>query len=167
MGIFGRKANELGRRIGAKLGGAELRLNPQETHCFLSHAWSKDEQDRDTHARVSKINRWLNDKWIDTWFDEKDLHDDITRAMTSGIDNTKCVVVFITKRYIEKVNGTNPNDNCKREFEYAERTKGVDKLVSVVFEPAAREPARGSARESSLPTGREWEARLQARRAVA
>ena len=32
-------------------------------------------------------------------------------------------------------------------------------------EPAAREPARGSARESSLPTGGEWEARLQARRA--
>ena len=32
-------------------------------------------------------------------------------------------------------------------------------------EPAAHEPERGSAREPSLPTGREWEARLQARRA--
>tara|TARA_B100000768_G_C11063016_1_gene283293 strand:- start:234 stop:338 length:105 start_codon:yes stop_codon:yes gene_type:complete len=29
-------------------------------------------------------------------------------------------------------------DQCKKEFEYAERTKGADKLISVVMEPSVR-----------------------------
>ncbi|EOD37631.1 hypothetical protein EMIHUDRAFT_109667 [Emiliania huxleyi CCMP1516] len=59
------------------------------------------------------------------------------------------------------------------KYDRATVSKFVDKLYAggaldefhCRAEPAAREPARGSARESSLPTGREWEARLQARRA--
>lgn len=31
-------------------------------------------------------------------------------------------------------------DTCKKEFEYAERTKGADKLVPVVIDPAVRNP---------------------------
>ena len=39
----------------------------------------------------------------------------INKQMTSGIDNSAVVVVFITSRYIAKVNGDGPNgedDNC-------------------------------------------------------
>ena len=40
------------------------------------------------------------------------------------------MVVFVTQNYLEKVGGVNgPQDQCKKEFEYAERTKGADKLI--------------------------------------
>ena len=38
-------------------------------------------------------------------------------------------MVFVSQNYLEKVGGVNgPQDQCKKEFEYAERTKGADKL---------------------------------------
>lgn len=54
--------------------------------------------------------------------------------MASGIDNAQCVVVFITKRYVDKVGGTNPEDNCQLEFNYAARRKGANKMIGVVME---------------------------------
>lgn len=54
--------------------------------------------------------------------------------MASGIDNSQCVVVFITKRYVDKVGGTNPEDNCQLEFNYAARRKGANKMIGVVME---------------------------------
>ena len=50
-------------------------------------------------------------------------------------------VCFITKRYLEKAWGQGPNgddDNCKFEFDYACRRKGVAKMVTVVMEPGCR-----------------------------
>ena len=44
--------------------------------------------------------------------------------MCRGIDNAKVVLVFITKRYCDKVGGDNEGDNCKLEFNYAVRRKG-------------------------------------------
>lgn len=66
-------------------------------------------------------------------------------------------------------------DNCKREFEYAERTKGADRLLSVVMEPAVRDTRAwrggvgmvlGSRPFIDLMSGEEgsgeWEAGVQA-----
>jgi hypothetical protein len=39
--------------------------------------------------------------------------------MCNGIDNSKCVVVFITEIYQSKVTGENEYDNCQFEFNYA------------------------------------------------
>eukprot|EP00966_Prymnesium_polylepis_P044520 1032005-Prymnesium_polylepis.1 len=47
------------------------------------------------------------------------------------------VVVFITRRYMTKVSGKGPNgmnDNCKFEFDYALRRKGVERMIPVVME---------------------------------
>ena len=43
---------------------------------------------------------------------------DVNQQMTDGIDDSACVVVFVTSRYISKAGGKGPNgedDNCKFE----------------------------------------------------
>ena len=61
--------------------------------------------------------------------------------MASGIDHAKCVVVFVTKRYIDKVyqegGAGGVVDNCQREFNYAVGRK-PDKLIAVVMEDACK-----------------------------
>lgn len=58
--------------------------------------------------------------------------------MVAGIDNAQCVVVFITKRYTEKVAGDNAEDNCQLEFNYAALRKTATRMVSVVMEERMR-----------------------------
>ena len=43
--------------------------------------------------------------------------------MTEGIDNAMSVVVFVTRRYSDKVAWKNSRGNCKLEFNYATNTK--------------------------------------------
>lgn len=58
--------------------------------------------------------------------------------MVAGIDNAQCVVVFITKRYTEKVAGDNAEDNCQLEFNYAALRKTATRMISVVMEERMR-----------------------------
>mmetsp|Transcript_29549 Transcript_29549/g.42190 ORF Transcript_29549/g.42190 Transcript_29549/m.42190 type:complete len:129 (-) Transcript_29549:335-721(-) len=67
------------------------------------------------------------------------MNGDVHRKMQEGINNCKCVVVFITSRYMKKVASEDALDNCKLEFEYAARKKGRNKMVSVVMEPEVRD----------------------------
>ena len=54
--------------------------------------------------------------------------------MVSGINNSQCVIVFVTKKYTEKVSGNNAEDNCQLEFNYAARTKTANHMIPVVME---------------------------------
>ena len=57
--------------------------------------------------------------------------------MSSGIDQSKLVIVFITKTYIDKAVGRGykkDNYNCYLEFNYAASRKGGSKLIAVVME---------------------------------
>jgi len=54
--------------------------------------------------------------------------------MANGIDNSSCILVFITKKYMDKVNGDNEEDNCKLEFNYASRHKTACKMIPIVME---------------------------------
>ena len=87
------------------------------------------------HDKVSVINKALQKRGLNTWFDEDRMEaDSIDDQMTSGIDNTEVVLVFITERYIGKVGGSNLGDNCKKEFNYAQlHQKG---MIAVVMEEA-------------------------------
>ena len=58
--------------------------------------------------------------------------------MTRGIDNAQCTVVFVTQRYMNKVDGDDPNDNCQLEFNYATNRKSANKMVAVVMEERMR-----------------------------
>ena len=104
------------------------------THVFLSHDWGKDELGRDNHERVSLINKALLNVGYKTWFDDEKLVGNIDEKIAQGIDQTEGVIVFITRKYLEKVNGTNDKDNCRKEFMYASITKARSKMIAVVME---------------------------------
>ena len=46
------------------------------------------------------------------------MQDDVVIQMTRGIDESACIIVFVTKAYIDKVNSGNDADNCFKEFMY-------------------------------------------------
>eukprot|EP00290_Baffinella_frigidus_P005559 CAMPEP_0180116170 /NCGR_PEP_ID=MMETSP0986-20121125/218_1 /TAXON_ID=697907 /ORGANISM="non described non described, Strain CCMP2293" /LENGTH=292 /DNA_ID=CAMNT_0022054911 /DNA_START=199 /DNA_END=1077 /DNA_ORIENTATION=- len=114
------------------------------TQIFLTHDWADDELGRSNHARVKHVYLRLKAMGITAWFDEEEMRGDINGKMAEGIDNAKTVGVFVTKRYIDKASGkgdAGANDNCKFEFDYALRQKGVDKIIVLVMEPRCRTTA--------------------------
>jgi hypothetical protein len=93
----------------------ETVLNLQlKTDVFLAHDWGIDEFGRVNHERVAAINKELKSMGIVTWFDSDKMTGEIVYQMASGIDNAAVVIVFITQRYMNKVNGSNANDNCRK-----------------------------------------------------
>ncbi len=114
---------------------------------FLTHTWNFDEVGRDTHARVKAFNEALQRRGIRTWFDDDRMRGNIYNQMTRGIDHSATMVVFITKKYVEKVAGRGPNgnnDNCKFEFEYGLNHKTVDNMIPVVMETRLPRNWKGS-----------------------
>ena len=109
------------------------------TDVFLSHNWGRDESDRNNHYRVSLINRELKRRGYKTWFDEDEMAGNIAERMSEGIEQTKAVIIFLTRKYYEKVNGKNALDNCKREFIYAVQRKTPAKILVVVMEECMRD----------------------------
>ena len=85
---------------------------------FLTHNWGKKEDGFANHKRVSEVNKLLKDKNYDCWFDEVAMTGDVSKAMQQGIDNSDCVIIFLTKVYLEKINSVNLADNCFLEFKY-------------------------------------------------
>ena len=104
------------------------------SHVFLSHNWGKDDSGRDNHYRVSLINKELKKIGYQTWFDADRMTGDIVKQMSQGIEETKGVLVFITRQYLDKVTGEDASDNCKLEFEYATRNKTSSKMIAVIME---------------------------------
>ena len=104
------------------------------TDIFLSHNWGRDKLGRNNHDRVSTINKELKNLGYRTWFDEERIKGEIVNRMADGIERTQCVIVFITKKYLDKVTGERANDNCRLEFDYAARTKSSSKMIAVVME---------------------------------
>jgi hypothetical protein len=118
---------------------AELKL---KTDVFLTHDWGIDELGRATHDRVAVINKELKSLGFVTWFDSDKMTGDVVDHMVSGIDNTSVIVVFVTQRYMSKVNGSNANDNCRKEFKYATDTKSSLNMIPVVMEPRMKDIRR-------------------------
>jgi len=107
-----------------------------QSDCFLSHNWGENHIN---HQRVHTINIELQKRGLKTWFDENKIDGNIRYKMAEGIDNTKCVVVFVTKEYRDKVNGLDMKDNCKYEFSYAMNQLGSQNMISVVMESEMKE----------------------------
>jgi hypothetical protein len=115
---------------------AELKL---KTDVFLTHDWGIDELVRVNHDRVAAINKELKSLGFATWFDSEKMTGEIFYQMASGIDNASVVIVFVTQRYMQKVNGSNANDNCRMEFNYAIQKKSSSKMIPVVMEPRMKD----------------------------
>jgi GTPase SAR1 family protein len=106
------------------------------TDVFLSHDWGKD--NTINHEKVKMINEALQKKGLITWFDEEKMKGDLIDRMTEGIEKTKCVLVFVTENYRNKVNGLEKRDNCCIEFSHATFQKGPQKMISIVMEKEMR-----------------------------
>jgi hypothetical protein len=105
------------------------------TDVFLAHDWGLDELERQNHNRVAAVNKALKSLGFGTWFDSEKMTGDVVDQMVRGIDNSSVVIVFVTQRYMNKVNGLDANDNCRKEFKYACHTKSSTKMIPVVMEP--------------------------------
>ena len=103
------------------------------TDAFLSHNWGEDESGRDNHQRVTIINKELKAQGYKTWFDEEKISGNIDMKMAQGIAQAKGVIVFLTRKYLNKVNGNDARDNCQKEFMYATRTQTRTRIVAVVM----------------------------------
>ena len=88
----------------------KLPYEQKVTDVFLSHDWGRGCLN---HNKVKIINDGLKKYGIKTWFDEEKMTDSIRDAMIDGIEHTNCCVIFITPNYYDKVNSSNPMDNCK------------------------------------------------------
>ncbi|KAF0699425.1 Aste57867_10009 [Aphanomyces stellatus] len=114
---------------------ALLKAFADMTDVFLTHDWGTDGS---THRKVIGINQLLQARGITTWFDEEKMEGNVKRQMTNGIDNARVIVVFVTQRYIDKVGGTNAEDNCQLEFNYAARRKTASRMIPVLIDPSPK-----------------------------
>lgn len=112
---------------------------PSKYDVFLTHDWGKDELGRNNHGRVSRLNTYLKDKGLVTWFDEDRMEGDIRFKMADGIENSKYVVVCVTERYLGKISGSDPRDNCNFEFWQAFDLLGTGRMIPVVMEARMRD----------------------------
>ena len=86
--------------------------------CFLTHDWGDDEEGRSNHARVCSVGSALKAAGLKPWLDEERMRGDINQQMVDGIEKSRCILVFVTSRYLQKAWGKGPagdNDNCKFE----------------------------------------------------
>ena len=98
---------------------------------FLSHDWGPGLVN---HTRAKAVFHTLRKLGISSWFDEERMTGNIVAKMAAGIDSSDCMVVFLTRNYIAKVNGNDERDSCKVEFQYAFNRLGPQKMIPVVME---------------------------------
>jgi len=116
------------------------KLTDSKYAAFLCHDRGKDSQGRDNHARVMLIKQSLARLGVQTWVDDEEMKGDIDTAACKGIDESGMVLLFITKRFMEKVGGDDERDFCRLEFNYAKGKKTAKKMLCVVMEPELKNP---------------------------
>ena len=104
---------------------------------FISHAWGKDELDRDNHERCKILANKLINNGYSVWIDSNDLYGNIDSSIMKGINNCKIVLVCLTKRYCDKINtcaiNQLSNDNCYKEWNYSLFRQKI--IIPVLMEP--------------------------------
>ena len=90
---------------------------------FISHAWGKDDLDRDNHKRCRELCDTLILKGYTVWIDQYDMYGNIDSAIMKGINNCNVVIICLTEKYCNKINNAvnhqTPNDNCYKEWNYS------------------------------------------------
>jgi hypothetical protein len=104
------------------------------TDGFATHDWGIH-PDFFNHEKVKTVCSTLKDMGINLWFDEERMElDNIRNQMTSAIENTQCLVAFITERYQKKVNSMDSSDACYFEFNFACLKLSNHRIIPVVME---------------------------------
>jgi hypothetical protein len=114
---------------------------------FLSHDWGTllnlllpKEKKYHNHEKVKILNQIFQDSLgFVTWLDEEKLNGNIRDEITHGIENSNCMLIFLTKNYHEKVNSMNPQDYCYFEVNFAAHSLTNKRMIPVVMEEEMRD----------------------------
>jgi hypothetical protein len=112
----------------------------QMKDCFLSHDFGNDAHGRNIHQRVQRISQALRSRGLLTHFDEALPAGDVASHITTGINRSRSLVIFLTKGYMDKVVGNFPSDHCHIEFNYTLAKRHPDLIVPVVMEQQLLNP---------------------------
>jgi len=133
------KQDSLPTQVAKRLSGAFSKRSPDDVEpkldCFLTHNWGQDSKGRDNHERVARMNNALKGAGKKTWFDEERLTGNVVQQITTGIQNTEKVVVFVTRMYMKKLEVEDRPEFCRDEFLLAFRTLNPQDVIPVVMEP--------------------------------
>jgi hypothetical protein len=99
---------------------------------FVTHDWGTDEQGRDNHRRVVAVAHALTAQGLPVWIDEVEMKGDVVMQMCNGIENSDVALVFVTARYVKKVQIK--DDNCNLEFMHAIRMMGRAAMIPVIMD---------------------------------
>ena len=124
----------MGDKSDAKRDGSSSEKSHKSTNGFLTHNWRKDSKGRDNHERVAVVNDRLNRRGYTTWFDAKKMTGQIRERMAEGVDNTDCVIVFVTAQYMRKLNTRDLADNCYFEYHRAVQQRTPENMLCVIME---------------------------------
>lgn len=100
---------------------------------YLTYNRGLDAHGRVNQERVNNLSQTLESiAFINTIHDDEMEGENI---MTSLNDKCDKVLVFITKRYIDKVTSKySHEDSCRMEFDYSARRRGIKNLIPIVME---------------------------------
>lgn len=98
---------------------------------FASHDWGEKSVN---HNKVKQVVLKLRALGHEVWFDEDEMKGNVVDHMCSGIDEADAILVFVTRNYIAKVGSGRDEDNCRREFMYAQKRRGVKRMIPIRFE---------------------------------
>jgi hypothetical protein len=119
-------------------GFASIPRPKREFAAFLLHDPGADEHGRDNAERVRLAAEALEGR-----VQCKVQLADGSKTNVDAIENSACVLLFITQGYIARASGDGPQgkgDVVKFELEYALKRKGVDQMIAVVMEAPCRDP---------------------------
>ena len=104
---------------------------------FISHAWGKDELDRDNHERCKILANKLINNGYSVWINSNDLYGNIDSTIMNGINNCKIILLCLTKKYCDKINtcaiNQLSNDNCYKEWNYSLFKQKI--IIPLLMEP--------------------------------
>ena len=115
-------------------GRPQRRSTVIETDTFLSHDWGEDEEGRNNHERVKKLNGLLQESSMSTWFDDERLTGNISQQISKGIERSHTVIVCVTRNYMKKLQNTDKVEFCLAEFDTAAKKLGPKNMIPVVME---------------------------------
>ena len=100
-------------------------------HAFLCHEWGTEQSKYQTHWQVVEIGKELRGQKLEIWIDHDCLKDNVAKSIVDGLRQSRKIVVFLTRRYLERVDDC--NTNASKEFTSG-MMKGVENVVVVVLD---------------------------------
>lgn len=118
--------------------GAHPDTQIMEFDCFLAHEWGTENNDFHTHQRVFQLKRQLEEAQFTCWFDEEYLTDNLMKGIVDGVQASRKAIVFVTKRYMDRVE--DENNNCTKELSFISSSKPLSNIIVVLFEDGLQNP---------------------------